>query len=466
MKDTFEVVVIGAGPTGLKAAVTLATHGVETLLVDENHQTGGQYLRRPPSGPLPLSGWMPPAKRAGLSLIEKLPSLPSLTVMSATTLLSLQRGFTLALQSPGGLLQVKTDRLIIATGTRERLFPFPGWTLPGVMAAGGVQLLLKEGGKLPGRRTVVAGTGPFLFSAAAEIVKRGGEVVRLLEERGIASQLPFALALASLPSKTVEGFVYMEDLLRKGAVPHFSERLVAAEGNGKLERVTIAKVNRRGEEIPGSRRSFETDTAAISGGFLPNTELFSLLEVPLKRDPSLGGWVVPTLDDLHTSLPGLYAAGEVTGVGGAEKALLEGELAALSLREDLGRKDSDLTKRKEGLIRRRRGALRYSRALNTVYPFPKGLFGNLPPETILCRCEEVSLKDVREAFELGCDNLSFLKVFTRTGMGPCQGRTCHPLVEELFSLWSETQPERPPSSRFPSKPYFPFQGKRPSDPSS
>ena len=126
MKDTFEVVVIGAGPTGLKAAVTLATHGVETLLVDENHQTGGQYLRRPPSGPLPLSGWMPPAKRAGLSLIEKLPSLPSLTVMSATTLLSLQRGFTLALQSPGGLLQVKTDRLIIATGTTPRPEETPG----------------------------------------------------------------------------------------------------------------------------------------------------------------------------------------------------------------------------------------------------------------------------------------------------------------------------------------------------
>jgi NADPH-dependent 2,4-dienoyl-CoA reductase/sulfur reductase-like enzyme len=296
--------------------------------------------------------------------------------------------------------EISADRLVLATGAHDRVLPFPGWTLPGVSTAGAAQALLKGNGVLVGRRIVVAGTGPFLLPVAAGLAEGGARVVGVFEANN-----PLRLAHRIPASKAVEAARYAATFARHRIPYRTRHTVVAAHGTHEVEAVSVAG--------PRGTRTISCDALAVGYGFVPAIELGTLLGCATRVDADTN-LVLAVDGEQRTSVPGVSAAGEITGVGGVELAIVEGEIA--------GAVSVDTTPDR-GLIRRRARLNRFAAALKQGFPVPPQR--PLPDDTVICRCEEVPYATVRDAVqELGATDARTVKLLSRTGMGWCQGRMC------------------------------------------
>jgi hypothetical protein len=295
---TTELAVVGAGPAGLAAAVTAARAGVHVTLVDEYPRPGGQYLKDKPS--LAASPPVSAAERQGRALLRDLAELD--VELRTETLVWGIEGLRLALHSPHGLDWLEARAVVLATGARELVIPFPGWTLPGVMTLGATQILAKEHGILPGRRVLLAGSGPLLLAVASQLVRRGAEVVAVLEAVHLEQWLPHAPATWGNWDRLREGWRYLGDL-RRARVPYRPGRTViralgsspspakgGAEKGGELQTAIVARLDRQGRPIPGSEETVEVDALCLGLGFVPNVELTQLAGCAHEFDPARGGW--------------------------------------------------------------------------------------------------------------------------------------------------------------------------------
>ena len=282
------------------------------------------------------------------------------------------------------------------------MLPFPGWTLPGVTTAGGAQALLKGQGVLVGRRIAVAGTGPFLLPVAAGLAEAGARVVGVFEANN-----PLRLAGRTPAGKLLEAAGYAKTLARH-RIPYRTRHIVvAAHGTGEIQAVTVAG--------PRRTRTIDCDALAIGYGFVPAIELALLLGCATTVDTD-SNLVLAVDGDQRTSIPGVYAAGEITGVGGAELAIVEGAIAGTAA----AGANPDRT-----LAARRARLRRFAEALGRAFPVPARWPDALAADTLVCRCEEVPYERVREAvLELGASDARTVKLLSRTGMGWCQGRMC------------------------------------------
>lgn len=434
-----DLAVVGAGPAGLSAAVTAAENGLTVALVDAGAQAGGQYWRHPDERhtdafPLPESTGHHHWSRFR-DLRERLARavadgrIAHVRGRQVWQVLRPDDG-SFALHTaptagrdplPAPQRVIHSERLVIATGAFDRQLPVPGWTLPGVMAAGGVQALLKANQVAAGRRAVIAGTGPFLLSVAAGLADAGVEVVAVCEANALSRWAATPLRALQEPGKLLEGVGYAGTFVR-GRIPYRTRTIVAeVRGHGRVESVVTARVDAAGRIRAGSERELEVDLVAFGWGFTPQLELAVGLglETRIDVDESL----VVTVDDAQrTSLPGVYAAGETTGVGGAIQSCTEGELAALTAAWDSGRTplgDADRLRRR---IRRGR---RFAVGMHRASPVPRAWSGWLTPQTTVCRCEEVTAAAVADTVGgLGADDPRDVRVTARPGMGWCQGRVC------------------------------------------
>lgn len=333
---------------------------------------------------------------------------------------------------------VRARRLVIATGGYDRQLPIPGWDLPGVMAAGGIQGFAKQNGMLPGSRFVIAGTGPFLLPVAANVTDLGGSVAAVLESSSLTGWLPHAHRAAGVPAKALEGAEYAWTFLRH-RIP-YRTRTVVTEilGDDRVETVTTARIDRLGAVIPGTEATLEDiDAVGLGWGFTPQLELPVALGARTRVD--VDGSLIAVVDESQrSSVPGLFLAGEVTGVGGAVLAVAEGRLAgalaaadvtgtppadrsAGSLRAVDRPRTVDLTATRRTIARHRA----FAEAMHRAHPVPPGWTDRLTPETIVCRCEEVPAATIAEArATLEADDARAQKNMTRAGMGWCQGREC------------------------------------------
>ena len=325
----------------------------------------------------------------------------------------------------GGLGSVAAAAVVLAPGAHDRPLPFPGWDLPGVMTPGGAQALMKRSQVLPGRRTLVAGTGPFLLAVAALVVERGGEVAGVLEARGDVlagwARHPRALAIGLATGKATEGARYLATLRRARVPVRAGWRVLAARPgpDGTLARADIAP-RRRGAPV----RTVAVDALAVGHGFTAALELAAGAGCALRIDPVDGAQVVVVDRDGRSSVAGIFVAGEATGVGGAPLARVEGELAGNAAAGGRARTSSHARRRAHG---------RFARALREVHAVDEAAWSAaLPDATVACRCEEVTAGDVRHAIhELGADDLRSVKLLCRAGMGLCQGRMCAANVEAI-----------------------------------
>lgn len=432
---TTELAVVGAGPGGLSAAITAAQAGVQVTLLEEYHHPGGQFLRGAHRGEsIPTKSR---TERLSHSLLEQLSS-KNIAIRTGTLVWGIE-GHRLALQSLQGTEWLSAKKLIIAIGAREIVMPFPGWTLPGVMTVGAAQILFKEHGVLPGKRILLAGSGPLLLATASALVqsKQDVSITGILEITRPLSWMKYASVALSDLERLGEGLRYGKSIFAKKIPYHFGYVITRAEGMDRLTGVTIARIDRQGKPIRDSEQQLSIDTLCLSFGFIPNTELTQLAGCSHAYLPERGGWVPVTDETLQTSVDGIYAVGETAGVGGAKTALIQGQIAGLAVALELGKLNKEaFTRRYIPLAKQLQPLKRFGSMLNTLFRPSPDFCSLITEETILCRCEQVRVGETRQAIRGGAHTLSALKNQIPVGQGHCQGRNCGPLLTRLIS--SET----------------------------
>ncbi|MEO3471460.1 FAD-dependent oxidoreductase [Roseomonas sp. CAU 1739] len=418
-----DVAVLGGGPAGMAATTEVARGGARAVLLEEAPVPGGQVYRALPVG---FAAKPDADRRAGDALRVAL-SASGAEVRSGCRVWGLGGGplvpqgespapFTLSALSPDGTPFTVTARaLILCCGTHERIIPFPGWTLPGVIGLAAATILLKAQGVLPGRRVVVAGAGPLLYAVAAKILAGGGRLAAVVDAATTGEWLRSLPALSARPDLLARGMAWRARLVASG-VPVFSaSRIVAAEGEDQVARVRIAS--------GGSERAIDTDALCVGHGLVPATEATRSFRATHAHRPEMGGWV-PVLDaGQRTSIPFLYVAGDGGGVRGAAAAPGTGRIAALSALGDL-KMGGDHAARQASEAAALARAGRAGGAMARMMALRPALIDVMPADTIVCRCEGVTRAAIEDAAAAGSATINQLKHFTRCGMGPCQGRMC------------------------------------------
>ena len=394
------LVVVGAGPAGLAAAWAASRAGVDVVLLDSGPVAGGQVWRaRRGVAAAPVARALAGLARAGVR------------VLTGTKVVMPLPGRTLLVELPEGARRLHWTRLVLATGARERLLPFPGWTLPGVFGAGGLQALVKGGWPIRGQRVLVAGTGPLLLAAAATLRREGAALAGLAEEADPRALARFGTTLLAHPGKGLQA-------LRLGAalmgVPLLAgRRIVAAEGDGRVERVVL--------EEGGRTRTIACDALAASWGLVPQTELGQALGCALA--PRFGADALAVDAGQRTNVAGVFAAGECTGVAGAAAAQLQGEIAGRAVAAELASAPPPPDRLTRRLVREHA----FAAAVATTFAPPARWRDRLRGDTLVCRCEDVPWSAVRDR-----PDLRSAKLATRCGMGHCQGRLCHDTLASVM----------------------------------
>jgi len=404
------LIVVGAGPAGLAAALAAAEAGVDVLLLDAAPTAGGQVWRaRRGVAAAPVARASERLARAGVRVLA-----------GARVAMALPEQ-TLLVDGPGGARHVRWQRLVLATGARERLLPFPGWTLPGVFGAGGLQALAKGGWPVAGQRVVVVGTGPLLLASAATLRGEGARLVGLVDEAPLSAQARFGAALLAHPAKALQALRLGASLAGVRWMPGW--RVAAAEGDGRVQQVRLTR--------GGHARTLACDALAAGWGLVPQTELGQALDCALADDAI----VVDATQ--RTSTPHVFAAGECTGIAGALAAQLQGEAAGRAVAADLAGAAAPSVN-----ARRLAREHAFARAVAATFAPDPAWRERLQGDTLVCRCEDVPWSALRDQ-----PDLRAAKLATRCGMGHCQGRLCHDTLGTLMH-WPRL-PQRTPLAPVP-----------------
>lgn len=388
------LLIVGAGPAGMAAALAAAVSGAAIVLIDDNPLPGGQIWRDGPDVQLP-----PLARqyRDALARLTNVKVLPGTRVVAlggapgerALLLENAERGWT-----------QRFDRLVLCTGARELLLPFPGWTLPGVTGAGGLQALIKSGLAVTGERIVIAGSGPLLLAAAASARQAGATVLRVAEQASWPALAGFAAHLVRWPGKLAQALTLIDTALRS------SSHVLAAEGDGRLQTTRLRRAN--------GTETLACDRLACGFGLIPNTQLGQMLGCALNECSGLA------VDQrLATSVAGIFAAGECTGFGGVDRALVQGTCAGHAAVGD-----------ERALAAHRSRLARWQNFADLVqrhFALGEAVKRLAQADTLVCRCEDVPYSEL--AARSGWIDA---KLHTRCGMGACQGRVCGAAAQTLF----------------------------------
>ncbi|MEW6267557.1 MAG: NAD(P)/FAD-dependent oxidoreductase [Thermodesulfobacteriota bacterium] len=434
MKNRFEAVIVGMGPAGLAAAVELGRLGVQVAVVDDQPNPGGQVYRQPsPDFSISDTRFLGVKYQKGQRLIDEFNSVRDrCTVYNEANIWGFFNGDSLSLARNNEIFLIGFKKLILAEGAMERSWPFPGWTLPGVMTLGGLHKLVLPERTLPGRRFLLAGCSPLLLPVAASIVAAGGEIA------AICDPVPFYRYLKILPEflrqreLAHEFLTYLFPVIKELVTVLRPYTVISASGHDRVEEARVARLDPQGRPVPGSEKQFKIDILGVSDGFLPLGRLARLCGCEHIYDPLLHYWKPQTDDQMRSSRPDIYIAGDSKGMGGRDLAMVEGRLAALHLAGELGRiSASELNGRKKRLQTERTRLQQYAAKLNEVFSLPSGPPDIMDKETIVCRCEHITVGDVEAGIERGYRNINEMKR-TRLGMGLCQGRTCESIAARIM----------------------------------
>ena len=426
-----DVVVVGGGPAGMAAAAAAAARGAHVMLVDAAPRLGGQYFRQP------LVDDGPDRAPAGPSLPARFHDVaanPRVELMLGRSVWAASReasGFALHLDG-GSVPSVRSPALVLATGASELTLPFPGWELPGVVTAGGAQALLKSQHVAIGQRVVVAGTGPFLLPVAAALAHAGARVtaVDAAPMRAGPRALP---ALLAHPAKLAEAAGYGWGLASHRVRFLTGRAVIRCEGSDRVEAAVLARLGPGWAPVAGSEQTVEVDAVCVSYGFVPRLELARQLGAgDVYRSGRLAGGVGFDAT-MGTSTPGLFVAGELAGVAGAEVSELEGAVAGHAAASYIGLRDVRSPSERERLSRRLQKSRVFATRLEGLYPLHTGWTGWLEPHTVFCRCEQTTWGAVQAAIAHGATTARDVRSLTRCGMGYCQGRTCGPALQLAIS---------------------------------
>ncbi len=413
MTACFDVVVVGGGPGGMAAATVASESGRRVCLLDDNISNGGQIWR----GFRAENARRYPHGKGFLDWTERL-RRTTCEVWNGWQAIDAPSQQLLRLEREGATKDIGFDNLILATGARERFLPFPGWTLPGVMGAGGLQALVKSGLDARGKRVILAGTGPLLLAVASGLAKSGARIAGIYEQAELARLAVFGFSMLKQPAKLIEGARYR---LQTTDSPYRTGCwVVKAEGEGRLEQVTVT--NGREQWVKA------IDWLGCGFHLVPN------LELPRLFDCRITDGYVSVNDLQQSSVPHVACIGELTGIGGLEKALVEGQIAGW----DAAGREADA----HALASQSKKLMRFAMQLDRAFALRPELRTLADAETLICRCEDITHAELKD-----CGEWREAKLHTRCGMGACQGRICGPAAEFLYG-WDRIGMRSPV---FPSK---------------
>lgn len=434
--ETYDLLVVGGGPAGLAAVAEACALGLQVGLVDERPTLGGQIYKQPgPGFVIRDHAALGRDHVDGRRLIDAA-ERSGARLMTRTSAVSLRGDVVVLVREGEHARAVKARRILLAPGAHDRPVVFPGWTLPGVLTAGGAQTVVKTQRVSPGRRVLFAGSGPLALAFPAQLKGYGVNVVLALEAGPAPRPKDVTRLLAAAPGNVGllrDGLGYRARLFRAGVPLRYGRIIVRAEGRDRVEAVVHAAVDASWRVVPGTEERVEVDTLCVGYGFFPSVELMRLASCALRYDEDLGGPVVVLDEWMRTTSPGVLTAGDGTGVAGSRVAVDEGRLAAVAAAMDLGALDLESARKQARPLRRRlRRKRAFQDALSRMYAVGPGVYELAAADTVVCRCEEVTKADLDHAVALTAD-VNVVKNYTRAGMGLCQGRNCQRQVAAMVA---------------------------------
>ena len=449
-----DLLVLGAGPAGAHAAMAAAECGLDVAIIDDSRTSGGQVYRAPPEDfEIPDDNALSPDFVEGQTLRQAVDESDVHRVFGRQVWM-VSPGFQVDTVGPNGPEQFQAPRLIAATGTYERVIPFPGWTKPGVIGLAASTILLKCQHMLPGERTVVAGVGPLVAAVAAGIVKGGGQLAAVVDLSGPSDWLKALPALVLRPDLLMRGIGWLRQVYTAGVPILYRHTVVSTEGENSVNGVTVAPVTADWQPSDGHRRHFKADALSIGHGLVPATDISILLGAKHDFHAASGGWVPRRDDDFKTTVPGFSVVGDGGGIVGAAASGLQGRWAGLHTAHEIGRIDeAEFERRANDLGARLSKARTFGAAMAAMMALRPGLAATINADTVVCRCEDVTREDIMGALTAGARDVNQLKSWTRCGMGPCQGRMCGEATATLVAshvggrkeagIWTTRVPLRP-----------------------
>ncbi len=435
--ESRELIIVGGGPAGLAAAVEARRTGVDVLVIEERATLGGQVYKQFPTDFAILDPKSLGADYlAGRRLIEEAQGCGA-EIRLNSVVWGIWNQEVATYGDDQGARVISAKRILLAPGAYDRPVVLPGWTLPGVMTAGGVQGLVKIQRVLPGRRVLMAGSGPLILAFAAQIHRHGVNVVAVVEAApfpGFGLMTKLLHAARGNMGLLREGLQHMA-YLRRHRVPYlYSHLLARIDGSHEVASATVSRVDRDWRPVEGTERTFDVDTVCLGYGFFPSTELSRLCGCEHVYVEDLGGWVPVRDPFMRTTVPGILAAGDGSGVAGSAVALEEGRTAGITAALDTGRISQGQAEEMWQRPRQRLLQLqRFRHALNSIYKVGAGIYELAEPDTVVCRCESVSMKEILDSTVVEGPDCSIVKCLTRAGMGRCQGRYCSRQIAALLA---------------------------------
>jgi len=442
-----EFAIIGGGPGGIAAAIVAAGAGVKVTLLDENERLGGQIYRQFEKGfKVTDSKVLVRDHEKGLELLSQFSSMSDkIRYLNKATVWGIFKSRTLVFARNGTSSSLGFKNLLVATGAYDRPVPFPGWTLPGVFTAGGAQRLVKTERVLPGEKILLAGTGPLQLVLAHQILNAGGKIEAILEAGNISKNwLRIITGIWGNWDYLKEGWRYLRHIQKVGVPLLRNYIILEVHGDGQVEEAVIAEVDKSWRPKPDTERTVKVDTVCLGYGLVSSTELTLLAECEHKYKLCLGGYIPVRSESMETTVPGIYAVGDGAGVAGSKVAIEEGRIAGVSIARSLDYiSDVDASTRIRIFQKHLNKFNRLRRVLDEMSVPRQGLYELAKDDTILCRCEEITLKEIKKALADGTIQAKDLKRMTRIGMGACEGRMCGPALIEIMRHQPNASPKGP-----------------------
>lgn len=441
-----DLIVIGAGPAGMAAAATAARGGANVLLLDEQPRPGGQIYRNITRnhGKVPHLG---PDYAKGLELTKALDH-PNLECAFGSMVWRIEGGPRVAYSQNGESQVACAKHVLIATGAQERPTPFPGWTLPGVMPAGAAQILMKSSDLIP-RDAILAGTGPLLYLIAAQMIDAGAPPLALVETQTTAMM---ARALPKLPRAMIDrqqifkGLSLLRKIKKAGVCRYTGAHKFRAETQEDKLRFSFTS--------KGSRHDLSFALLLVHQGVVPSTNLTRAAGIAHSWNATQLCWQPDHDDSGRTDRAGLWVAGDGAGIFGADAARAQGVITANAILCALDDLRPDIARHINAHAANHRFRAHAVRPFLDAAYAPAPEFLSPPDNTVLCRCEEITARQVRAAAKDGATGPRQLKTATRAGMGPCQGRMCDLSITTTLAALTDMAPADigPHRARSPSKP--------------
>ena len=451
-----DVLVVGAGPAGMTAAAAIAESGLRVVIVDDAADPGGQFFTRPgdrSGGPT----WLDTRARAGRALVRRLRDSGA-DLLSGARVWGASAADRVYAAGPVSRYVIRPRRLVLATGGHGWAEPFPGWTLPGVMTAAAAGRMLRVSGRVAGRRVLVTGSGPGNVVLADDLARAGATVAGVAEVAA-SPRLPdlarlVVAAAGSAGSPGRSGPLGRWQLARAGLlvrrIPVWgSAAMLACTGDDAVRGARLARLDREGLTIPGQTWDVEVDAVCVGHGIAPSTELAAGLGCELRVGPDGRPAVVRDAAG-RTSVPGVWAIGDGSRFAGAGSAMIDGQRCGAALVQELrpdaaapGVRQPDRANARQArrVERRARRLNRAGRVVAEVYPPWTPDLSAMDPQTVICRCENVTLAQLTAGLSDGIGSAGSLKRVTRAGMGSCQGRYCAGSLTRLAAAVTGIEPD-------------------------